>query len=101
MSVKLGFKNKPTDDTYTVIDVNTHEIEGVREKNGYVEVFRLYEDNAGTILHTIEGVGVKGMTPAEQMDFLRQCIEVSPDPEPDMKYTSFVQPQRKIKDERE
>lgn len=101
MSVKLGFKTKPTDNTYTVIDVNTHEIEGVREKNGYVEVFRLYEDNAGTILHTIEGVGVKDMTPAEQMDFLRQCIEVSPDPEPDMKYYSFAQPKRKNKTERE
>lgn len=101
MSVKLGFKNKPTDNTYTVIDVNTHEIEGVREKNGYVEVFRLYEDNAGTILHTIEGVGVKDMTPAEQMEFLRQCVEVSPDPEPEVKYRSFVQLQRTNKTERE
>lgn len=101
MSVKLGFKYKPTDNTYTILDVNTHEIAGVREKNGYVEVFRLYEDNAGTILHTIEGVGVKGMTPAEQMEFLRQCIEVSPDPEPEVKRHSFVPPKRTNKTERE
>lgn len=101
MSVKLGFKRNPEDNTYTVLDVNTNEIAGVREKNGYVEVFRLYEDNAGTILHTIEGVGVKDMTPTEQLQFLQQCIDVSLDPQTRPMTQDYKLYTRKTKDERE